>query len=52
VASHKATGVLHRVMRIAPYQPGGMGIKIVVYMPAFFVMVDAVIAHNHSLITK
>jgi hypothetical protein len=35
-------------MRIMPDCPGGMGIKIVVYLPAFFVIVDFVVAHNHS----
>jgi hypothetical protein len=35
-------------MRIPPYFPGGMGIKIVVDMPAFFVIVVSVVAHNHS----
>jgi hypothetical protein len=35
-------------MRIAPYQPSGMAIKIVVNLPAFFAIVDSVVAHNHS----
>jgi hypothetical protein len=48
VASHKATDALHRAMRIAPYRPGGMVINIVVDLPAFFVIVDSVVAHNHS----
>jgi hypothetical protein len=37
VALHEATDALHQAMRIAPYCPGGMGIKIVVNLPAFFV---------------
>jgi hypothetical protein len=48
VASHEATYALHREMRIAPYCPGGMAIKIVVDLPAFFVIIDSVVAHNHS----
>jgi hypothetical protein len=48
VALHEATDALHRAMCIAPYQPGGMVINIVVDLPAFFVIVDSVVAHNHS----
>jgi hypothetical protein len=48
MASHEATDVLHQAMRIAPYRPGGMAINIVVNLPAFFVIVDSVVAHNHS----
>jgi hypothetical protein len=48
VALHEATDVLHQAMRIAPYHPGGMVIKNIVYLPAFFVTLDAVVAHNHS----
>jgi hypothetical protein len=48
VALHEATDALHWAMLIAPYCPGGMGIKIVVDLPAFFVIVDFVVAHNHS----
>jgi hypothetical protein len=48
VASHEATDVLHWAMCITLYHPGGMGIKIVVDLPAFFVIVDSVVAHNHS----
>jgi hypothetical protein len=33
--------------RIA-YCPGGMAIEIVVNLPALFVIVDSVVAHNHS----
>jgi hypothetical protein len=51
VALHEAMDVLHCVMRIAPYCPGSMGIKIVVDLPAFFEIVDFVVAHNHSSIT-
>jgi hypothetical protein len=48
VASHEATDALHQAMCIAPYCPGGMAIKMVVDLPAFFVFVDSVVAHNHS----
>jgi hypothetical protein len=48
VALYEATDALHRAMRIAPYHPGGMGIEIVVSLPAFFVIVYSVVAYNHS----
>jgi hypothetical protein len=48
VALHEAMDALHWAMCIAPYCPGGMAIKIVVNLPAFFVIVDSVVAHNHS----
>ena len=48
VALHEATDALHRAMRITPYRPGGMAINIVINLPAFFVIVDSVVAHNHS----
>jgi hypothetical protein len=48
VALHEATDALHRGMRIAAYCPGGMGIKIFVDLHAFFLIVDSVVAHNHS----
>jgi hypothetical protein len=48
VASHEAMDALHWAMCIAPYRPSGMAIKIVVNLPAFFVIVDSVVAHNHS----
>jgi len=35
VALHEAMDALHWAMCIAPYCPGGMGIKIVVNLPAF-----------------
>jgi hypothetical protein len=35
-------------MRIATYCPGGMGIKIVANLPAFFVIVNFDVAYNHS----
>ncbi len=35
-------------MHIVPYRPGGMAIKIVVNLPEFFVIVDSIVAHNHS----
>jgi len=48
VALHEATNVLHQAMLIAPYCPGGMAIEIVVNLPAFFVIVDSMFAHNVS----
>jgi hypothetical protein len=48
VALHEATDVLHWAMRIVPYCPGGMAIEIIVNLPAFFVIVNSVVAHNHS----
>ncbi len=47
VALHEATDALHWAMRVAPYRPSGMVIEIVVNLPAFFVIVDSVVAHNH-----
>jgi hypothetical protein len=48
VTLHEATIALHWAMHIKPYCPGGMGIKIIVNLPAFFVIVDSVVAHNDS----
>jgi hypothetical protein len=48
VALHEAKGALHWAMRITPYPPGGMVIKIVVDLATFFVIVDSMLAHNHS----
>jgi hypothetical protein len=48
VASHEVTDALHWAMRIALYRPGGMAINIVVELPAFFIIVGSVVAHNHS----
>jgi hypothetical protein len=48
VALHEAMDALHRAMHIAPYRPGSMGIKIVVNLPAFFVIVNFIVAHNIS----
>jgi hypothetical protein len=48
VALHEATDALHWAICIAPYRPGGMAIEIVVNLPAFFVIADSVVAHNHS----
>jgi hypothetical protein len=48
VALHEAMDVLHWAMCIALYCPSGMGIKIVINLPAFFVIIDSVVAHNHS----
>jgi hypothetical protein len=47
VALHEATDALHQAMCIAPYHPGGMAINIVVNLPAFFVIVDSIVARNH-----
>jgi hypothetical protein len=48
VALHEAMDALHWSMRIVPYCLGGMEIEIVVNLSAFFVIVDSVVAHNHS----
>jgi hypothetical protein len=48
VALHEATNVLYWSMHIALYCPGGMAIKIVVNLTAFFVVVNFVVAHNCS----
>jgi hypothetical protein len=48
VALHEATDALHWVMCIMPYRPGGMAINIIIDLPAFFVIVDSIVAHNHS----
>jgi hypothetical protein len=48
VSLHEATDGLHRAMHTTPYRSGGMAIKIVVFLPAFFVIVDSVLAHNDS----
>jgi hypothetical protein len=48
VALHEALDALHWVMRIAPYCPGGMAIEIVINLPAFFVILDSIVAHNYS----
>jgi hypothetical protein len=48
VALHEATDVLHWAMHIALYCPGGMAMEIVIDLPAFFLIVDSVVAHNHS----
>ncbi len=48
VALHEATDALHWAMGIALYRPGSMAINIVIDLPAFFVIVDSVVAHNHS----
>jgi hypothetical protein len=47
VALHEATDALHWVMHITPYRPGGMVIEIIVDLPAFFVIVDSVVTHDH-----
>jgi hypothetical protein len=48
VALHEATDVLYWAIHIGLYPPGGMAIEIVVDLPAFFVIVDSVVAHNLS----
>jgi hypothetical protein len=48
VALHEAKDVLHWAMRIMPYPPGGMVIKIVVDLAKKFVILESMFAHNHS----
>ncbi len=48
MAMHEAKDALHWAMRIVPYPPGSMVIKIVVDLATFFVIVDSMFAHNHS----
>jgi hypothetical protein len=48
VAKHEALDALHRAMCIVPNRPGGMAVKIVVNLPAFFDIVNSVVTHNHS----
>jgi hypothetical protein len=48
VALHEATDALHWAMHIALYPPGGMAVEIVIDLPAFFVIVNSVVTHNHS----
>ncbi len=48
VALHEDTDVLHRVMHIVLYCPGGMAIEIIIDLPVIFVIVDSVVTHNHS----
>jgi hypothetical protein len=40
--------VLYCAMRIAPYPPSSMVIKIVVDLATFFAIIDSMFAHNHS----
>ena len=44
----EAMDVLDWVMCIALYHPGSMAIEIVVDLPAFFLIVDSIVTHNHS----
>jgi hypothetical protein len=48
VALHEAKDALHWAMRIAPYHPGSMVVKIFVDLATFFVIVNSMVAHNHS----
>jgi hypothetical protein len=48
VALHEATDALHWAMHILLNRTGGMAINIVVDLPAFFVIVYSIVAHNHS----
>jgi hypothetical protein len=48
MASSEALVVLHWLMRPASYLCIRMAIKIVSNSPAFFVIVDFVVAHKHS----
>jgi hypothetical protein len=43
VASHEATDALHQAVCIVSYCPGCMAIKIVVNLPAFFVIINSVL---------
>jgi hypothetical protein len=47
VASSKAWDVLNWAMRTALYRPIRMAIGIVSNLPAFFVVVDFIVGHNH-----
>jgi hypothetical protein len=48
VALHEAMDAPNQAMRIAPYCPGSIVIEIVINLPAFFVIVDSIVTHNHS----
>jgi hypothetical protein len=48
VTLYEAKDVLHRAVRIVPYPPGGMVIKIVIDLATFFVIIDSIFAHNNS----
>jgi hypothetical protein len=48
VSSSKAWDVLHWAMRPASYCCIRMAIKIASNLPAFFVVVDLIVGHNHS----
>ena len=48
VASSEALDVLHRAMRLASYRCIAMAIEIVVDLPAFFVVVDLLLATTIS----
>jgi hypothetical protein len=47
VASSEARDVLHRAMHPASYRHIRMVIEITSTFPAFFVIVDSIVAHNH-----
>ena len=46
VALHEATDALHWTMRVVPYPPSSMVIKIIVDLATFFATVDSMIAHT------
>jgi hypothetical protein len=48
VALHEVTDVLHWAMRPALYRRIHMAINIASNLPAFFVVIDFVVGHNHS----
>jgi hypothetical protein len=48
VASSKAWDMLHWSMRPASYRWIRMAIEIASNLPAFFVVVDFIVGHNHS----
>jgi hypothetical protein len=47
VALHEATDVLHQAMCIAKHCLSSMAIEIV-NLPAFFIIIDSIVAHNQS----
>jgi len=51
VASHEAMDVLHQVMRLTTYCPGGMVIEIVANLATFFYIVDYKISNYSFMLT-
>jgi hypothetical protein len=52
VVLHEAMDALHWAMCTTLYCSGGMAIKIIVFLTDFFVIVNSLVAHNDSKITK